>query len=289
VLAAIGDLDLVARVIVDGAVSGLHRSPFHGYSAEFSQYRHYRPGDDLRYVDWKLFARTDRFYTKQYRETTNLVAGLAIDASRSMAYAGASGVAKIDYARMLGASLVHVIARQGDAPGLVVYDDDVREYIPCRTGRLHERRILLSLAKLEARGGTAPAGPLKRALDWLRRRGVLILISDLYEESAAIEDELKRAVRTGHEVVVFHLLTPEERTFPFQQDAEFEDLETGATVVATPRTVTDAYRREMDEFLRRWHGRCVSHGIDYVPLSTDTPLDTALRGFLIKRAGRADR
>jgi uncharacterized protein (DUF58 family) len=206
-----------------------------------------------------------------------------------MAYAGASGVAKIDYARMLAAALVHMIARQGDAPGLVTFDEDVRDYIPCRTGQLHERRILLTLARLHATGRTAPATPLRRALDWLRRRGVLILISDLYDEAGAIEDELKRAIRTGHEVVVFHVLTLEERTFPFQRDAEFEDMETGATVVATPRAVGEVYHREMGAFLERWRDRCVSNGIDYVALSTDTPLDVALRGYLIRRSGRADR
>jgi uncharacterized protein (DUF58 family) len=133
-LASIGDLELVARVMVDGTVSGLHRSPFHGYSAEFSQYRHYRPGDDLKYIDWKLFARTDRLYTKQYRETTNMVAQLAIDASASMSYRGRAGVAKIEYARLLAAALAYLISTQGDAVGIVAYDESVRQYIPSRSG-----------------------------------------------------------------------------------------------------------------------------------------------------------
>ena len=163
VLSAISDLELVARVTVDGTVAGLHRSPFHGYSAEFSQYRPYRAGDDLKYVDWKLFARTDRFYTKQFRETTNLLALIALDASGSMGYAGANGVTKFDYARLLGAALSHLMAGQGDGIGLVVYDDAVRQFIPSRTGRSHLRSLLVALSKVEPAGRTAAAAALRRA------------------------------------------------------------------------------------------------------------------------------
>ena len=192
-LSSIGDLELVARVVIDGTVSGLHRSPFHGYSAEFSQYRHYRAGDDLKYIDWKLFARTDRLYTKQYRETTDMVAEIAIDASASMAFRGRTGVTKIDYARLLAAALAHLISRQGDAVGLVVYDDGLRHYVPSRAGPSHLRRLLVALTKLEASGGTSAAGSLARAIDLLRRRGLLVIVSDLYDEDDAVERELKRA------------------------------------------------------------------------------------------------
>ena len=163
VLSAIGDLELVARVTVDGTVSGLHRSPFHGYSAEFSQYRHYRPGDDLKYVDWKLFARTDRLYTKQYRETTNMPAQVAVDASASMAYQGTGPVSKLAYARLLAAAVSHLLSGQGDAVGLVTFADALRDYIPSRSGRLHLRRILVALTKLDASGTTSGANALRRA------------------------------------------------------------------------------------------------------------------------------
>ena len=171
-LSAIADLELVARVTVDGTVAGLHRSPFHGYSAEFSQYRHYRPGDDLKYVDWKLFARTDRFYTKQFRETTNLVAHLAVDASGSMGFAGANGVSKLAYARLLAAAVAHLLLGQGDGVGLVVYDQTVRQFIRGRSGRSHLRSLLVALSKLQASGRTAAAAPLKRAAEMLKRRGL---------------------------------------------------------------------------------------------------------------------
>jgi uncharacterized protein (DUF58 family) len=291
ILSAIGDLELVARVTIDGTVSGLHRSPFHGYSAEFSQYRHYRPGDDLKYVDWKLFARTDRFYTKQYRETTNMTAELAVDASASMAYRGASGVSKLEYARLVGAALVYLlIARQGDAAGLVAYDSEVRQYIPSRSGRLHLRRLLVALSALKPAGATAAAAALRRAVDLLRRRGALFVISDLYDEDDPVSQELTRAVRMGHEVAVFHVLTREELEFPFRSDIEFEDLETGRTVLASPAAVRVAYRRSVAAFVERWRMRCAALGIDYTLLTTDMPLDAAMRRYLLGRtAGRSAR
>lgn len=288
VLTSIGDLELVARVTVDGTVAGLHRSPFHGYSAEFSQYRHYRPGDDLKYVDWKLFARTDRFYTKQYRETTNLAAQIAVDASASMGYAGAHRVAKIDYARMLAASLAHLISTQGDAVGLSIYSDSLRNYIPARTGQGHLRGILISLSKMRADGVTTAAPAWKRTIDLLRRRGLLFVVSDLYDEERRVEEELRRATRIGHEVAVFHILTREEIEFPFRRDFRFEDLESHARVVAGPAAAAD-YRREVGAFLDRWRTRCAADGVDYTLVTTNTPLDEALRRYLIRRSAGARR
>jgi len=288
-LASIGDLELVARVVVDGSVSGLHRSPFHGYSAEFSQYRHYRSGDDLKYVDWKLFARTDRLYTKQYLETTNMVAQIAIDASASMAFRGRTGVAKIVYARLLASALAHLISRQGDAVGSVVYDERVRQYIPSRSGPSHLRGLLVSLAKLEASGGTATAPSLRRAIDLLRQRGFLFIISDFYDESGEVERELLRAARTGHEVAAFHVITRDEVEFPFAAEVELEDLETGRTILSGGVAARAGYRRDFANFLERWRTRCTSCGIDYTRVMTDMPLDAALRGYLLKRAGAGAR
>ena len=282
-LNAIGDLELVARVTVDGTVSGLHRSPFHGYSAEFSQYRHYRPGDDLKYVDWKLLARTDRIYTKQYRETTNVLAQIAVDASASMAYCGRAGVSKIDYARILAAALAHLIARQGDAVGAVAYGEGLKQFVPSRAGRAHLRRVLLALNGIQAEGGTSTAAALKRATDLLKRRGILIIISDLYDEDAGVDEELRRAVRIGHDVAVFHVVTREELDFPFAGDVQLEDLESHRTVMAGPGSAIQ-YRHEFDAFLDRWRTRCASNGIDYTLVTTDTPLDGALRACLLRRA-----
>jgi uncharacterized protein (DUF58 family) len=283
-LTAISDLELVARVTVDGTLSGLHTSPFHGYSAEFSQYRHYRPGDDLKYVDWKLYARTDRFYTKQYRETTNLGSQVIVDASRSMAFAGRNSVSKLQYARILAAALAHLTVGQGDAAGLIVYDEAIRQYLPSRVGQAHLRRLLVALASMEAAGHTASATALKRAVDLLSRRGLLVVISDLYDEDAGVERELRRAVRMGHDVAVFHVFTREELDFPYDHDVELEDLESGQTILAGAATAAE-YRREFADFVERWRARCAANRIDYTRIMTDEPLDAALRGYLLRRGG----
>jgi len=288
VLTALSDLELVARVTVDGTLSGLHNSPFHGYSAEFSQYRHYRSGDDLKYVDWKLFARTDRLYTKQYRETTNLSAQVILDASRSMAFAGANRVSKMDYARLVAAALAYLTAGQGDAVGLLVYDEAIRQYLPSRTGQTHVRGLLAALRRTDASHGTAAAASLHRAIDLLSRRGLLIVISDLYEEGEAFESELRRAVRIGHEVAIFQVLTREELEFPYALDVELEDLESGRTLLSGAGTSAQ-YRREFADFLERWHARCARYRIDYTRIMTDQPLDAALRGYLLRRSGSASR
>jgi uncharacterized protein (DUF58 family) len=284
VLSAISDLELVARVTVEGTIAGLHRSPFHGYSAEFSQYRPYRAGDDLKYVDWKLYARTDRFYTKQFRETTNLIALLAVDASASMAYAGASGVSKGTCARLLAAALAHLLAVQGDGIGLVVYDDAVRQVMASRTGRSHVRSLLVALSRIQPGGRTAAASALRRGAELLKRRGLILLFSDLYDDEQAVERELRRAVRMGHEVAIFHVLTPEEMTLGLEGEVEVEDLESRQTIVTRASAVRPEYQRRFGEFLERWRTRCASYGIEYTRAMTDAPLDESLRGFLLRRA-----
>jgi uncharacterized protein (DUF58 family) len=284
-LAAIADLELVSKRIVDGTIAGLHRSPFHGYSAEFSQYRHYRPGDDLKYVDWKLFARTDRLYTKQFRETTNLPAQLALDASASMDYAGSGRVSKFHYARLLTGALAHLLSRQGDAVGLVTFAETIRQFLPSRGGPAHLRAVLLALGRAAPSGGTNTAAALARTIDLLKRRGLLVVLSDLYDEDAQVERAIMRAAHIGHEVIVFHVLTREEVEFPFRGDLDVEDPETGARVLSSGAAAR-AYRAAFSAFLERWRARCATHGVDYVRVFTDTPLDAALRGYLRRRAIR---
>jgi uncharacterized protein (DUF58 family) len=286
-LAAIADLELVSRRIVDGTISGLHRSPFHGYSAEFSQYRHYRPGDDLKYVDWKLFARTDRLYTKQFRETTNLVCQIAFDVSGSMDYASAGGVTKFAYARMLASALAYLISRQGDSVGLVTYADELRQYLPSRGGQAHLRSLLLALGRAAPGGETDGAAALGRTIDLLKRRGVLIVISDLYDERPDVERALMRAAHIGHEVIVFHVLTRDEVELPFRDDVEVEDPETGRIVLSNGRAAATAFREAISGFLERWRTRSATYGLDYVRVFTDQPLDTGLRAYLRRRTAGA--
>ena len=286
-LTAIGDLELVSKRIVDGTISGLHRSPFHGYSAEFSQYRHYRPGDDLKYVDWKLFARTDRLYTKQFRETTNLVCQIAFDVSASMDYASAGSVTKFTYARLLASALAYLISRQGDSVGLVTYADDIRQYLPSRGGQAHLHSLLLALRRTAPAGETNSAIALGRTIDLLKRRGLLILVSDLYDEGPDVERALMRASHIGHEVVVFHVLTRHEVELPFVDDLEVEDAETGQVVLTNGRTAAPRYREAISAFLERWRARSATYGLDYVRLFTDQSLDTGLRAYLRRRTAGA--
>ena len=283
-LASIADLELVARRVVDGTVSGLHRSPFHGYSAEFSQYRHYQPGDDLKYIDWKLFARTDRVFTKQYRETTNLTAHLVLDASGSMGFRGSGPMSKFEYSRVLAAALGHVIVSQGDAVGLALWDDRLLTHIGARLGRSHFRKVLASLGTATPeRRAREDAHGLGKAVDLARGRGLLLLFSDAYEEES-VDAEIRRAIRIGHDVALFHVVTPEEIQFPYRGDFEFEDAESGNRIVTNADRIRTGYLDAMSAFLARWQARAASNGFAYTRAVTDRPPHHLLREFLLKRA-----
>jgi uncharacterized protein (DUF58 family) len=246
ILTRIADLELVARIIVEGLVSGLHRSPFHGYSAEFSQYRHYQPGDDLKYVDWKLVARTDRVYTKQFRETTNMAAGLVIDTSASMAFGS-----KLRYSTIVAAALAYVISRQGDAIGLMASADGREVFLPARAGRPHLSRVLGALSALTAHGDWNAREAIGRAAQRLKRRGMLIVLSDFYDNDDTIFAELRRASRIGHEIIMFQLMSREELEFPYSCDLEFADLETGQKVTVNADIAGPAYKDAIAAF---WNG-----------------------------------
>lgn len=287
-LAAIGDLEFVARVTVDGALSGLHRSPFHGYSAEFSQYRHYRPGDDLKYVDWKLLARTDRVYTKQFRETTNVRLQVVLDASASMGFGGAGGVTKLACGRMLAGALAHLLSTQGDAVGLTAYDGQVRTYLASRPGRSHLRALLIALSKLTASGSMPSTAALRRAVDLMRGRGIITLISDLYDDEEGVAAELRRASRMGHDVTVFQVLTREERTWTWSGEIEAVDSETGARALVSADDAA-AYAARVEAFVRRWRDRCLADGIIHVVAPVEASPAHTLREYLLRRAGGSRR
>jgi uncharacterized protein (DUF58 family) len=277
VLAGIADLELVARIVVEGLVSGLHRSPFHGYSAEFSQYRHYRPGDDLKYVDWKLVARTGRVYTKQFRETTNMAAAIVLDTSASMGFS--TPITKFRYATILAAALAHLIATQGDAVGLVANE----RFVAPRTGRHHLRALLAALSTLRTEGEWNAADVIRRAAERLKRRGLLIVLSDLYDAEDRVFAELRRAARTGHEVVLFHVMSRDEIEFPYADDVEFADLETGRVVAVNGREARRSYRDTLSAFLERWRSRAGAEAFQYSLVVTDTPPAAALRKFILSR------
>ena len=279
VLASIGDLEFVSRRIVDGTISGLHRSPFHGYSAEFSQYRHYRPGDDLKYVDWKLVARTDRVYTKQFRETTNMASAIVLDTSGSMDFPSAGPVTKFRYAVIAAAALAHLISGQGDAVGLLAGE----RFLAPRAGRQHLRGLLAGLSSLVPGGGWSAADQVRRAAERLKRRGQLLVLSDLYDDEDRMLVELRRAARMGHEVVLLQILTRDEIELPYRRDLEFADLESGRTLAVNAALARRAYTDAMAAFLERWHGRAGAEGFQYSLIVTDTAPERALRNFLLAR------
>jgi uncharacterized protein (DUF58 family) len=277
-LGRISDLELVARILAEGLVSGLHRSPFHGYSAEFSQYRHYRPGDDLKYVDWKLVARTDRVYTKQFRETTNLAAIVVVDTSASMSFP--EGVnSKFRYARVAAAALAYLISSQGDTVGLLSH----QEFLPPKAGRRHLRRLLASLSGLGVDASWTSAASIRRAAERLGRRGLLIVFSDFYDDEDATFAEMRRAARLGHEVVVFQVISREEIVFGYRRDVEFVDLETGRKLAVDATAARREYLDAMTAFLERCRLRAGSEGFQYLLMVTDVPHERALRSFLLAR------
>jgi uncharacterized protein (DUF58 family) len=286
VLAGISGLDLVAKTVVDGFVAGLHRSPDFGFSQEFAEYRAYSPGDDLRHVDWNVFARTERAYLKRYRGETNSILTVLLDASNSMKFTSHS-VTKMDYARYAAASLFYLaIHSQRDAAGLIVFDDEIRSYIrpSTRQGQLH--RLLAGLEHAEPHARTDFAKPLHHFQQFLRRRGMVIFISDFYESPEEIVRTIEPLRFHGNEVVLFHVLDPGEIRPEIREPATLVDLETDVRMEITPEYVRDEYRKKIDLHLETLRDKARGAGMDYHLLDTSKPLDGVLREYLSIRQGR---
>ena len=286
VLSRISGLDLIAKTVVDGFVAGLHRSPDFGFSQEFAEYRAYSPGDDLRHVDWNVFARTERAYLKRYRGETNSQLTVLLDASNSMTYTS-HGVTKMDYARFMAASLFYLaIHNQRDAAGLIVFDDEVRNYIrpSIRRGQLY--RLLSGLELAEARARTDFAKPLHHFQQFLRRRGVVLIISDFFETPQTIVRTIEPLRFHGNEVVLFHVLDPKEIRPELGEPAVLVDLETQQRIEVTPEYAKNEYRAKMDAHIAELRERAQGAGMDYFLLVTDRPLDGALAEYLTIRQGR---
>jgi uncharacterized protein (DUF58 family) len=288
-LQSLRDLELVTRATVEGLRQGLHRSPFHGYSAEFSQYRHYRPGDDLKYVDWKAFARTDRIYTRQFRETSNLSALIVLDVSQSMNFPpgsrepGAGNHSKFELARTTAAVLGTLILDQGDAAGLLAVDDRAH-LVPARSGHHHLRVFLSELARLAPEGRSSIDESLRRAATIVKRRGLVIVISDLYEDEAAL-GQIRRLGRMGHDVIVVHTLAAEEVSLDVGGAAEFVELESGRRLMVQPSAVRESYTAAFGQWVADVERQIVREGLDYLRLVTGEALEPALRRFLVGRRG----
>jgi uncharacterized protein (DUF58 family) len=286
VLAEISGLDLIARTVVDGFVAGLHRSPDFGFSQEFAEYRAYAPGDDLRHVDWNVFARTERAYLKKYRGETNSLFTVVLDASNSMNYRS-HRVSKIDYARFVAASLFYLaIHNQRDAAGLIVFDDEVRNYIRPSTRQGQVNRLLHGLELAEPRAQTDFGKPMSHFREFLRRRGLVLVISDFYGPPERIIRTIEPLRFHGNEVVLFHVLDPREIRPDLDRAVILVDLETRENMEVTPEYARDTYRRRIDAHIESLRHSARSAGMDYHLLVTDRPLDGALREYLAIRQRR---
>jgi uncharacterized protein (DUF58 family) len=280
-----GGVELAARGLVEGFLAGLHRSPFRGFSVEFAEHRPYQPGDELRYLDWKMLARSDRLYVKQYEEETNLRSMVVLDVSASMDWVGGSDrLTKLEYAKRLAAAIALVLLRQRDATGLIGFDDEVRAMIPARARARHWWVLAAAVENLAAGGGTAAEAALRRVTDLLLRRGLVVFVSDLLMDRDLALLALQYLRHRGHQVVVFHVMDPAEMDLDGPPEARFEDPESGAAVVARPRELRAAYGTTVRQTIHAWRAALRGRGIDYHHVLTDTPFGYVLRRAAARRS-----
>ncbi len=284
-LMRIKNLELRARLVVEGFLSGLHRSPYHGFSVEFTEYRQYTPGDDPRYLDWKLFARSDRYFLKRFEDETNLRSYLLVDLSRSMGY-GSIGYTKAEYAKTAAATIAYFLALQRDAVGLVTFDAAIQEYLPARYRPGHTHRIMVALERAPAGISTDLAAPLEQVARTARKRGLVVLLSDLLAPLDTLETHLGYLRSQGHEVAVMRVLDPAEVDFPFRDATMFHDVETGRELYVDPDLVRERYRQQFAAHAQALRTVCHRLGVDLYDLPTDRPLEHALFDLLNARMRR---
>jgi len=286
-LAKLQGLDVRARAIVEGYVAGMHKSPYHGFSIEFAEHREYVPGDDLRHVDWKVFGKTDKYYLKQYEEETNLVAYTVLDTSESMRYQGPdSPMSKLEYAQCIAAALSYLILQQQDSVGLVTFDRTIRNMVPAVGNPSHLKQLLHVMSQCEAVRKTA-TGPIFHELaERLKRRCVVLILSDLFDSVPSMMAGLKHFRHRRHDVIVFQVLDPAELDFPFRRTTMFKGMEQLPDVVTDPQSIRRAYLEELQRHIHEVRKGCRTHNVDYQLIRTDETLDIALSGFLSSRMAR---
>ncbi len=285
-LARFGRLELIARLVVEGVMSGLHKSPFKGFSVEFAEHRQYGPGDEIRHIDWRAFGKSDRYYVKEYEEETNLKAYLVVDSSGSMAYGGRT-VSKFEHARRLAASLAYLMVSQRDAVGLVTFDDSVRSLIPPRSAPGHFSVLCKALEETKT-GGEAPlSGILHTLAERVRRRGLVVILSDGFDKVDELTSALRHLRHRRHEVLFLHVLAPEEEEFPFRRPSRFRNLErTDDTLRVDPNALRAAYLERFGAFCETLKERARAMNVDYHRASTAEPVETTLLDYLASRSRR---
>lgn len=309
VISKLSNLELKARLVVEGFIAGMHKSPYHGFSVEFAEHRQYMPGDDIKHLDWKILGRTDRYYIKQYEEETNLKSYLIIDASKSMSFKSAgtalgslspfrkifkskekskdgfkkSDITKLEYASYLAASLSILMFFQKDAAGLVVYDEDIKTIISPKATSQNLKLILTHLAGIIPSGKTNTAAALDSVAERIKKRGLVLVFSDLFDDQEAVINSLKHFRYNRNEVIVFQVLDPMEMSFAIDSPTIFKDIETDKELLSQPLSIINSYKEAVQEFIDKYKIACRSNNIDYVLVSTETPFDTSLMEYLNKR------
>jgi len=285
IVARLAHLDVRARLVVEGFIAGMHRSPFHGFSVEFAEHRPYMPGDPLKNLDWKVLAKSDRYLVKQYTEETNLRAHLLLDLSGSMGFRSErASLSKLEYARSLAAALAYLMLGQQDAVGVMLFAEHPLQYVPPRSVRSHLDVVLKCLSQGVAAGRTKLGPALHELAERIKRRGLVVLLSDLLDTPAEVLSGLQHFRHRNHEVIVFHILDPDEIDFPYTDASTFVDLETGAQLTTEPWEIAARYREQLGAWRDRYSRACREQRVDYVPLDTRTPFDRALLAYLEKRA-----
>ncbi len=284
IISKLNSLELKARLVVEGFMVGLHKSPYHGFSAEFTQHRPYMQGDGLKDIDWKVYGKTEKFFIKQYEEETNLKSYILLDISNSMNFAYDKNIKKIEYASTLVAAFSYLMIKQQDAVGLAVYADKIVKYFPPKMSRAYLREIIKNLAQIEPSEKTNTAECLNSIAEKIKRRGLVIIVSDFFDDVNAILKALKHFRYKRHEVIVFQILDPIERTFAFGKDAIFRDMETTEEMTTQPYQIQKSYRDAMNEFIGKIKSECLNSNIEYNLIETSAPFDKALFSYIQKRS-----
>lgn len=284
VVAQLKNIELKARLVVEGFITGLHRSPYHGFSVEFAEHRQYNPGDEIKHIDWKVYARTDKYFVKEFEEETNLRCVIAIDKSGSMRYASKNNISKFEYSAYLAASLAYLLMKQRDAVGLALYDETLQTYLPPRSKTSYIAEILKVIDQTFPSEKTGTAKALNQLAEKIHRRGLVIIFSDFFDEPESVLNALKHFRHKKHEVIAFQILDPQEIEFKFSGSVLFKDMETAEGLQTQPVQLRQFYREKVQEFIQQIKRECYERNIDFNLVRTDEPFDKALRQYLTKRA-----
>jgi uncharacterized protein (DUF58 family) len=284
IISKLSSLELRARLVVEGFMVGLHKSPYHGFSVEFSQHRPYMQGDDLKDVDWKAYGKTEKYFIKQHEEETNLKSYIILDTSKSMDFKSGNNISKLDYSIILSASLSYLMIKQQDAVGLALYSEKIRKILPPKASKIYLQEILKQLSLITSGDKTNTASSLGEIAEKIKRKGLVIIISDFFDDLDAVIKSLKKFSFMKNEVIVFQLLDPIERSFAFGKDAIFKDLETQEEMITQPFQIQKAYKEAMLDFTNKIKRECLNSNFDYNLIDTSTPFDTALFKYIQKRS-----